>query len=97
MNLIDTLPESLICDYQYRISEFIQEHPNCAVWVDMGLGKSVATLMALQNQIDNFEVTHTLIVAPLLVARRVWPDEIKIWDHIRDFEVKKINCKPKRR
>ena len=93
----ETLPESLICDYQYRISEFIQEHPNCAVWVDMGLGKSVSTLMAIQNQIDNFDVAHTLIVAPLRVARKVWTDEMNDWEHIRDFEVQKIIGTPKQR
>jgi len=88
--VIETLPESLICDYQYRMSEFIQEHPNCACWVDMGLGKTVSELMALQNQIANFDVAHTLIVGPLRPARKVWTDEIEIWEHIRDFEVQKI-------
>lgn len=87
---IETLPESLICDYQYRVSEFIQEHPACAAWVDMGLGKTVSELMALQNQIDNYDVAHTLIVGPLRVARKVWTDEIATWEHIRDFEVQKI-------
>lgn len=92
-----TLSENLICDYQYRISEFIQEHPNCACWVPMGLGKSVSTLMALQNQIENFDVAHTLIIAPLRVARRVWTDEIAIWDHIKTFEVQKIIGTPRQR
>lgn len=87
---IETLPESLICDYQYRVADFIYEHPNCAAWVDMGLGKTVSTLMALQRLIDDFEVSHTLIIAPLRVARKVWTDEIATWDHIRNFEVQKI-------
>jgi SNF2 family DNA or RNA helicase len=56
----------------------------------MGLGKTVSTLMALQNQIDNYDVCNTLIVGPLRVARKVWTDEIEIWEHIRDFEVQKI-------
>ncbi len=93
----ETLPESLICDYQYRAAEFIQEHPNCACWIDMGLGKTVITLMALQNQIANFDVAHTLIVAPLRPARKVWTDEIAAWEHIRDFEVQKIIGTPKQR
>lgn len=95
--MIETLPESLICDYQYRLSEFIQEHPNCACWVDMGLGKTVSTLMALQNQIDNYDVAHTLIIGPLRVVRKVWTDEINTWEHIKDFEVQKIIGTPKQR
>jgi len=87
---IETLPESLICDYQYRLADFIYDNPNCAAWVDMGLGKTVATLMALQRLMDDFVVAHTLVIAPLRVARKVWTDEINQWEHIRDFDVQKI-------
>lgn len=63
----------------------------------MGLGKTVSYLMALQRMIDDFEVAHTLIVGPLRVARKVWTDEIEIWDHIRDFDVQKIIGTPEQR
>jgi SNF2 family DNA or RNA helicase len=88
--MIETLPESLICDYQYRTSEFIQEHDFCANWIEMGLGKTVSNLMALQDLMDDYMVAHTLIIAPKRVAQKVWTDEIRRWDHIRDFEVQKI-------
>jgi SNF2 family DNA or RNA helicase len=95
--LIEKLPESLICDYQYRLSEFNKEHPYCANWVDMGLGKTVSNLMALQTLMDDYMVAHTLIIAPLRVARKVWTDEIVRWDHVRDFEVQKIIGTPAER
>lgn len=56
----------------------------------MGLGKTVSTLMGLQRLMDDFMVAHTLVVAPLRVARKVWTDEIDTWEHIRSFEVQKI-------
>lgn len=56
----------------------------------MGYGKSVSVLMAIQNMIDNFDVAHTLVIAPLRVARKVWTDEIDTWEHLKDFEVQKI-------
>jgi hypothetical protein len=56
----------------------------------MGLGKTVSTLMGLQNMYDDFEAAHTLIVAPARVARKVWTDEIDKWDHIREFDIQKI-------
>ena len=87
---IETLSGDLILPYQHRTSEFIQEHPYCANWIDMGLGKTVSNLMALQTLIDDYMVAHTLIIAPLRVARRGWTDEIARWDHIKDFEVQKI-------
>jgi SNF2 family DNA or RNA helicase len=46
--------------------------------------------MALQRLMDDCEVAHTLIIAPLRVARKVWTDEIDQWEHIRQFDVQKI-------
>lgn len=80
----------LIEPYQHRWAEFCYENPCCAGWIDMGLGKTVSTLMGLQQMYDDFEAAHTLIVAPLRVARKVWTGEIDKWDHIREFDVQKI-------
>lgn len=84
------LSSDLIMPYQYRWAEFCYENPYCAGWIDMGLGKTVGTLMGLQDMYDDFEAAHTLIVAPLRVARKVWTDEMHKWDHIREFDVQKI-------
>ena len=88
--MIETLSRDLITPDQYRISEFVQERDFSATWVEMGLGKTVAHLMALQALMDDYMVAHTLIIAPLRPARKVWTDEIARWEHIRDFEVQKI-------
>lgn len=80
----------LIEPYQHRWAEFCYENPFCAGWIDMGLGKTVSTLMGLQQMYDDYEAAHTLIVAPLRVARKVWTGEIDKWDHIREFDVQKI-------
>ena len=80
----------LIQPYQYRWAEFCYENPYCAGWIDMGLGKTVSTLMGLQDMYHDFEAAHTLIIAPLRVARKVWTGEIEKWDHIREFDVQKI-------
>lgn len=49
----------------------------------MGGGKTTTTLTALRILKDRGEIKKTLIVAPLRVARKVWPDEIKRWSHLR--------------
>jgi len=84
------LSVDLIEPYQFRWAEFCYEHPYCAGWIDMGLGKTVSTLMGLQTMYDDFEAAHTLIIAPLRVARKVWTGEMEKWDHIREFDVQKI-------
>ena len=76
--------------YQHRWAEFCYENPYCAGWIDMGLGKTVSTLMGLQQMYDDFEAAHTLIIAPARVARKVWTGEMEKWDHIREFDVQKI-------
>ena len=70
-------------DYQKYAIEFIESHPIAAVILQMGLGKTVCTLTAIEHLIyDTFEVSKVLIVAPLRVAKVTWSDEIDKWDHL---------------
>lgn len=68
--------------YQNRIIDHIKDNLNCAAWVDMGLGKTVATLTALKDLMESFDVDKVLIIAPLRVARKTWDDEIAEWAHL---------------
>ena len=71
-------------DYQKFATEFILTHPTAAVLLEMGLGKSVITLTAIQELCMNrFEVNRVLVIAPLRVARDTWPAEIEKWDHLQ--------------
>lgn len=70
-------------DYQKYATEFIESHPIAAVILQMGLGKTVCTLTAIEHLMyDTFEVSKVLIVAPLRVAKVTWSDEIDKWDHL---------------
>lgn len=70
-------------EYQKYATNFIIDHPVAAILLDMGLGKSVITLTAINDLIHNsFEVNRVLVIAPLRVANNTWPDEIKKWDHL---------------
>ena len=71
-------------DYQKYATRFIIEHPVSAVLLEMGLGKSIITLTAINELIlERFEVKRVLVIAPLRVARDQWPDEIEKWDHLK--------------
>ena len=73
-------------DYQTYATDFILTHPIAAVLLDMGLGKSVITLTAIQELcLERFEVRKVLVIAPLRVARDTWPAEIQKWDHLRSL------------
>ena len=70
-------------EYQAFATNFILEHPIAAVLLDMGLGKSVITLTAIEELMhDRFEVSKVLVIAPLRVATNTWPSEIKKWNHL---------------
>ena len=61
-------------DYQEYAVKFIEEHPVSALLLDMGLGKTITTLTAINNlMFDTFEVRKVLIIGPLRVARDTLP------------------------
>ena len=73
-------------DYQKYAIEYIKSHPITALFLDMGLGKTVTTLTAIRDLMyDAFEVKRVLVVAPLRVARDTWPDELRKWDHLKEL------------
>ena len=70
-------------DYQKYATDFILSHPVAAILLQMGLGKSVITLTAMKELFDRGEISRTLVIAPLRVARDTWPEEIRKWDHLQ--------------
>ena len=71
-------------DYQEYAVKFIKEHETAALLLDMGLGKTITTLTAINDLMyDSFEVQKVLIIAPLRVARDTWPAEIEKWEHLQ--------------
>ncbi len=71
-------------DYQEYAVKFVEEHSVSALLLDMGLGKTIITLTAINNlMFDMFQVKKVLIIAPLRVARDTWPAEIEKWKHLK--------------
>ena len=70
-------------DYQNRAIDTITQKPKSALWLDMGMGKTVSTLTAITDLIDSFTVNKVLIAAPLRVANSTWHNEINNWEHLR--------------
>lgn len=73
-------------NYQGLIIDQILDMPRTAIWAGMGLGKSVATLTALDT-IQMLDSRPILVVAPLRVARTTWPDEARKWAHLNYLHV----------
>lgn len=69
--------------YQERCIGFIESTPKCALWLDMGLGKSTTTLTAVSDLLDGLVVSRVLVIAPLRVAKSVWVQEARKWEHLK--------------
>ncbi len=74
-------------NYQKYAAEFIENHKTAAIFLDMGLGKTIITLTAINNLcFDTFEVQKVLVIAPLRVARDTWSAEIEKWEHLKHLK-----------
>ena len=74
-------------NYQHRAVQFIKSTERCALFLDMGLGKSSITLTAISDLQDQMEIHKALVIAPLRVANSVWDHEAKLWKHLRHLKV----------
>ncbi|MEM9358385.1 MAG: DEAD/DEAH box helicase [Pseudomonadota bacterium] len=78
-------------DYQWRAVAFAKEVEKCALWIDMGRGKTVSTLTAISELRREFEAEKILVIAPKRVIEMVWPVEVDKWTHTRDLQVTVLN------
>jgi SNF2 family DNA or RNA helicase len=76
--------------YQHLITCFELANPRCAVFAGMGMGKTVSTLTALDARHMAGEDHPALVLAPLRVARSVWPEEARKWQHLSHISVSPI-------
>ena len=75
-------------DYQrYCINRLINE-PVLGLFLDMGLGKTVITLTAVNDlRFNRFAISKALVIAPKKVAEDTWVREVKKWDHLKLLRV----------
>ena len=84
-------------EYQETAMRWILDKPRCCLFLDMGLGKTVSTLTAVQQLIDDCEVSRVLVVAPKKVAETTWSTEAEKWDHLKSLRVVKVLGSEKKR
>ena len=78
-------------EYQNYAEQFIIEHPASGLFLEMGLGKTVIALTAIDNLLyDYFEIAKVLVVAPLRVAHDTWSKECEKWEHLKHLRIAKV-------
>lgn len=85
------LTENNLHSYQKACVEHIITHPFCGVFLDMGLGKTVSTLTAINYLMNDYcEINSVLVIAPKRVAESVWQEEAEKWVHLQHLRFSKI-------
>lgn len=79
------LTPDLLHDYQKTAVNVQCTLPHSALWLDMGLGKTVITLTSISHLLGTGFLRGVIIVAPIRVIRLVWRQEALKWGHTKDL------------
>jgi len=92
------LNEDNLHGYQEEGKAHIIDNSHSALFLEMGLGKTVTTLTAINTLIfEEIEIDSVLVIAPKRVAENVWDAEQKKWSHLSKIKIAKIVGNPKQR
>ena len=90
--------KSNLWPYQKIAVEAIKNNTHYGLLLEMGLGKTVSTLTAINELIwEELDVDTVLIVGPKRVAENVWTSEIEEWEHLKNLRISRIMGNEKQR
>ncbi|NFO41803.1 DEAD/DEAH box helicase [Clostridium botulinum] len=84
-------------NYQQYAINHILDHEASGLFLDMGMGKTVSSLTAIDNLLFLGDTGKVLVIAPKRVAEDTWSTEIEKWDHLKDLRISTILGTPKQR
>lgn len=78
-------------EYQNYAKQKLIELPEVGLLLDMGLGKTVTTLTAINELMyDRFLISRVLVIAPKRVAEDTWTTEAQKWDHLQHLRISRV-------
>jgi len=84
--------------YQPPVIKHVVDNPFCGLFLDMGMGKTISVLTAINTLIwEELEIDTVLIVAPKRVANFTWPDEVEKWSHLKNLTLSVITGNERQR
>lgn len=71
--------------------DWITDRPACALLWGMGTGKTVTTLTAIDQLLNDYlEDGPVLVIAPKRVAENTWSKECQKWEHLQHLRVSRV-------
>lgn len=83
--------------YQIRAYKHTLKHRFAALFMEMGLGKTIVTLSLINELVEGFEIGTTLVIGTKRIIESVWAPEAKKWNHTKDLKIVKIVGNPAER
>lgn len=78
-------------NYQKYCIDRVISDKSLGLFLDMGLGKTIITLTAINDlKYNRFEISKVLVVAPKKVAEATWTNEKDKWDHLKLLRVSTV-------
>jgi SNF2 family DNA or RNA helicase len=77
-------------EYQKYAINHVIDNNAAGLFLDMGMGKTVSTLTAIDDLIFLGEAYKVLVIAPLRVAEDTWSTEVDKWDHLKHLRISKV-------
>lgn len=84
-------------NYQVNGTQHLFDNAHAALFAQVGLGKSIMTLTAIEWLMGTIAIDRPLIVGPKRVISHTWPAEIKKWDHTKHLTISVIQGTEKQR
>ena len=67
------------------------DHTHYGLLLDMGLGKTVSTLIAIERLMyDQFDIKKVLLIAPKKVAESTWTQEANKWNETSHLKIASV-------
>lgn len=79
------LSKDILYVSQKEVIKYILDNPFLGVFCDMGFGKTIVTLTAIEELIKTKEIKKVMVVSTLLVSRDTWPEEFANWEHTKNI------------
>lgn len=87
----ELLKRSDLDEFQVAAGLFLEKVGSCALWIDMGLGKTVVVLTHVSDKVFSGNWNRVLVVGPPLVISDTWSTEVKSWEHTRWLDYQELD------
>jgi len=83
--------------YQSYAADYILSKNGSMLWLDIGLGKTIISLTAIESLLDQYLAKAALVIAPVKVVEAVWMQEAVKWCHTKRLTFSMVRGTPKQR